>query len=916
MEKTFLINYMSNIGFEAINKTIDNYKIITLNNNANERFLIYDHDKLVLNSQSLMKLILINGKINDDDIKQNIMYHILTNNDTFHDSKNTVSQDSVNLSETDIVARYSKKVAEISLMMYEDRIFFTFDPYNNFILGNSNQQKDIRDIIMKTTTYDDILIDFNNSNPNTHSVNKVSKSISIKNSKNLSKSISKKLSRKSTNQENTINDYSNMINPYGLEKVVFTGGGMKGLVYIGAFVGLLATGEIFYLNHYAGTSAGALTALISGCMTPTIDEYDMLKTLSLRSIITKTNGICERYQKAIRYAFERFSKRNLDTFYVMPNYTWYGIISIINTVIKQQGLYDAQKSGFMIWYAIICKRLCYIMKNNLDNMILIRKPDGSFVDYNDLNNININDDNNYIDTNIDMENEMFEGWVLERFFTFKEYHQLTGKTIVLTGTTTKPLDTVYYTHTNQNYRDHNVMVCAMASMSIPFVFKAPKINGSYNLDGGIFDNYPLTHCDKKNKDKVTHYNNKIFGYMIDDKNTIISGYEILRELWIVYNSFIDTSNITKICEATNYVELSEMFFDIRSEIYKLLYFTDNEIDTFINTDRDHMIVDDFNIVQLENILKSSNINDKGFKLPVLGIDYIKDTLQTLDSQYRHMDVLFKIGKKTDLSDVIELSMKHGEAFINLFSVIIHDLDLLNTIDMNNENVIKYQKMLRLIVKNILVYYELKGNFMSSESFFKSSSVYFVDLMKTLYKKITDFDKDLKIAYDELNKALIKKKADIKKKSDILINNLDSSIQILMTIISKIVTGGTGYNIDTSDNHESDTDVITNTSTYSRALDYIFNTEIAGIVYKYLCIVNDRICNDTFNQMRTIQLNTFEANTLHFNMDDELKTRLIYEGYTKTIQYFTSILRVMEMTNKTRSNDEFIESNDLKFKKIM
>ena len=68
---------------------------------------------------------------------------------------------------------------------------------------------------------------------------------------------------------------------------------------------------------------------------------------------------------------------------------------------------------------------------------------------------------------------------------------------------------------------------AIASMSIPGVFKAPIINGSYHLDGGIYDNFSITHCDKKTKDKITHYNNKIFGYLIDDQNSIIDAYEII-----------------------------------------------------------------------------------------------------------------------------------------------------------------------------------------------------------------------------------------------------------------------------------------------------------------------------------------------------------------------------------------------------
>ena len=71
----------------------------------------------------------------------------------------------------------------------------------------------------------------------------------------------------------------------------------------------------------------------------------------------------------------------------------------------------------------------------------------------------------------------------------------------------------------------------------------------------------------------------------------------------------------------------------------------------------------------------------------------------------------------------------------------------------------------------------------------------------------------------------------------------------------------------------------------KAIDYFFHMDITGILYKYMSIANDRICNDSFNRMRTIKLNTFETNTLHFEMTEELKSRLIYEGFSKTIKHF-------------------------------
>ena len=87
---------------------------------------------------------------------------------------------------------------------------------------------------------------------------------------------------------------------------------------------------------------------------------------------------------------------------------------------------------------------------------------------------------------------------------------------------------------------------------------------------------------------------------------------------------------------------------------------------------------------------------------------------------------------------------------------------------------------------------------------------------------------------------------------------------------------------------SDIDLTKERSTYQKAVDFFFHTDMTGIISKYISIANDRICYDSFNRMRTIKINTFESSTLHFNMSEDLKFRLIYEGYSKTIKYFRPI----------------------------
>lgn len=768
--------YITNMSTSVKTSMIDNYKIITVNDKTSKNaFLIYDPDMLVLNSKTLMKLLMIKTLPQD-------MLQKLTNN------------------ESGSMKKYFDNLTEISSLLYEDRIFFDFDPYGNFLLANNIKNKDIKEIITKTTNY---------------------QPIATKSTKG--KEFDKEF------------DFSNIVNPYGLEKVVFTGGGTKGILYMGTFLGLLATGQIFYLNHFAGTSVGALTAIICGCATPSADEYDIIRHMTLREILTRGYPIVERYQEALTFIIECFCKRDINTFYKMPIYSFYGVWTALDTIMKNNGLYDPQKSGFQIWYALICKKVCQIMRNGLDKLIIVKKKDGTIVEFpnvecpvkiqnffdgsgsdgsdgakivkqmvkpevrievgqsnpcinpevnaiidpENVNDESVNNDETTSPINstdrikkenpelykeycgyINFDTEEFIGWELVNFFTFQEYNDLTKKTLVLTGTTTKRIETVYYTHMANNggadnYKDLSVLTGGMASMSIPWIFKAPVINDSYNLDGGIYDNYPLTHCDKKIKDKITHYNNKIFGYLIDDKNSFIDAYEIIRELWIVYVGFIEIMNVGYLKDAQNYGDICELFFEIRSEVYKLLYFTDVDLETFLNRDTNKECISGFSIRELESIfdqliLHSETSGYINFELPKKGILHIESLLKFLDTSYRNFDSMFKMGRKTDLADIMELSIRQGDAFNILNREIMKELECISKLEFKMTICSRYEDILLHLMRNILSYYELKGTFILSNDL-EYPSRFFTDIIKNLYKKIDAFDKITTTAVAHLNK---------------------------------------------------------------------------------------------------------------------------------------------------------------------
>ena len=52
------------------------------------------------------------------------------------------------------------------------------------------------------------------------------------------------------------------------------------------------------------------------------------------------------------------------------------------------------------------------------------------------------------------------------------------------------------------------------------------------------------------------------------------------------------------------------------------------------------------------------------------------------------------------------------------------------------------------------------------------------------------------------------------------------------------------------------------------------------------------------------------------IDLELISRLIYEGYSKTVKHYIIIIYLMEITGREKTDDEYLESYELKYKKII
>lgn len=721
--------------------------------------------------------------------------------------------------------KLKQDLSKISYLMRENIIFYKFNLYSNFILKDVNK-KEIEKIIKKIKT--------------NYILNKE-------------------------------NNFINCINPYKIERVVFAGGGSKGMIYLGVMLALYLSGNIYYLNYFSGTSIGALTCTLLAMITPNISIYEKIKNQSISDIL-KNNDIVTNYKKCVNFIIERFIRRPIDTFYKSPQFTFQSIYETMKKIIYENYLYDFENCGFGIWFALMCKYICKIMNNELDNLIIIKDKENKFID---IDNINFESN--------------FEGYKIERFFTFEEYNKLTGKSIVLTGTKWDPIETVYYS--KEEYKDITIFNACNASSCLPGIFKPVIINNTNNLDGGLFDNYPLTYGDKKINNRIIEYHNKTIGFLIDE-NSIIEPYEIIRELWIIYNGFTDSSEISYLIESDKYNEMVEMFFEIRLILYKLLYSPNIEIKHFIYNNTNQINLTQYNIIRDEISIKLL-IDERFKKLKIIDIEPILNNLIYNETE------MFKIGKKTNLDDIYSNIFTYGNQYNILNDFIILEKlnldELLHTELYNSELLLKYRDILNNL-SNIISYFELKRLFYLEKNI-ENISENFINIIIELKSYIIKLSETSEEEIVKINK---------KSKLDKTKNYIKNTIYIANTTLQKILLKVTNKNKNISQPKKE--------SYYDKIVKKIYNSNISDIIYKYLYIANDKICSDEMNNIRTVKLNTFETNTLHFEIDLELISRLIFEGYSKTIKYYINILRLIELTEKEKINDEYLESYEMKYKK--
>ena len=74
-------------------------------------------------------------------------------------------------------------------------------------------------------------------------------------------------------------------------------------------------------------------------------------------------------------------------------------------------------------------------------------------------------------------------------FTFKELFELTGKTLILTGSNISKNKIVYFSR--YTYPSMLILDALRITIGYPVLYQPIKLNGDYHIDGAALDNYPM-----------------------------------------------------------------------------------------------------------------------------------------------------------------------------------------------------------------------------------------------------------------------------------------------------------------------------------------------------------------------------------------------------------------------------------------
>lgn len=129
--------------------------------------------------------------------------------------------------------------------------------------------------------------------------------------------------------------------------------------------------------------------------------------------------------------------------------------------------------------------------------------------------------------------------------TFKELHDHSNKTLIITGTCINKRETHYYNYISNP--DMPIYKAIQISTALPFILPAVEWGTDLLVDGGILENYPIYYVNEdstfpNSKEEIVNYNSK---YHTGNKYTL--GIKILPENYeesnALFNGDTKTNNI-------------------------------------------------------------------------------------------------------------------------------------------------------------------------------------------------------------------------------------------------------------------------------------------------------------------------------------------------------------------------------------
>lgn len=276
-----------------------------------------------------------------------------------------------------------------------------------------------------------------------------------------------------------------IVMPPKIKNVVFEGGGARGLVYVGAIDSLTRQGLMPGIERVAGSSAGAVTAMLLSfnCTAEEIFTYSQKIDLNDLKRNKRTESGTNLF-RAFSHFLSPFLTKRLSNASQKKAIEFSQITANIFFSKKGMHLYDGEA-------------VYHILKTMVAGII------------------------NKLKDKLDEEksrDEFLEGIRIDRI-TFKDlkmisqrYPELGIKDLIVTGTnlTKKEIEYFSFEHTP----DMEIAKAVQISMSIPIFFQSVTYNDQEYVDGGCLNNFPVSAFDNPN---VQYQNLETLGFRVDTR---------------------------------------------------------------------------------------------------------------------------------------------------------------------------------------------------------------------------------------------------------------------------------------------------------------------------------------------------------------------------------------------------------------